>query len=480
MKIPLDRQSAKPVYLQISDRLSRLIKSGALPPGEKLPSIRCLAETTHVNKLTVIEAYGILEADGLVEARQGSGYFVNKIQTCTTKPCTFAPAQQVIIPEGSNPTFFETYYASIDAHNQPDTINFHFGVPAPADLGDLQKIARRSLSNIGDNVFNYDIPEGQLTLRKQIVQILIQRGLEVSPEQLMITNGSKQGMSLVVNHYVQPGDWVIVESPTYVGILAMLENLGARVIGIPMTGAGMNLELLSQYLHSHRPRLIYTISTLHNPTGITTNEAHRRELLNLAQQYSCPILEDNAYEGLNFEPVPPPIKALDQSNLVTYIGTFSKTLMPGLRVGYMVAPKDTHQALLERKFFSDFHTSTVTQGIVSEYLASGHYRRHLSHLKSVHLDNRNIMLKALETYFPTTCSWTVPKGGVFLWVTLPEGVPLQEICQQAAKKRVIVGNGALFFPGKQSYPAMRLSFSAPPEDIEYGIMTLGEIVKSYL
>ena len=480
MKIPLDRQSTKPVYLQISDRLGRLIKSGALPAGEKLPSIRCLAETTRVNKLTVIEAYGILEADGLVQARQGSGYFVNNLKTCSTKPCTFAPAQTVIIPEGSNPTFFETYYASIDAHNQPDMINFHFGVPSPADLGDLQKIARRSINNIGENLFNYDIPEGQLTLRKQIVQMLIQRGLEVTPEQLIITNGSKQGMSIAVNYYVQKGDWVIVESPTYVGILAMLENLGARVIGIPMTAGGMNLELLSKYLHSHRPRLIYTISTLHNPTGITTSEAHRRELLNLAAQYSCPILEDNAYEGLNFEPVPPPIKALDQNNLVTYLGTFSKTLMPGLRVGYMVVTGDHYQPLLEKKFFNDFHTSTVTQAVVSEYLASGHYRRHLSHLRTVHLDNRNTMLKALETHFPLETSWTVPKGGVFLWVTFPEGVPLQDICQKAATRRVVVGNGALFFPGQQSYPAMRLSFSAPPEDIEYGIATLGEIIKEYV
>lgn len=479
MRIPLDRTSSQPIYLQIRDRISRMISSGALSPGEKLPSIRCLAQTTKVNKLTVIEAYGILEAEGLVEAKQGSGYFVSDAQPCT-KPCTFAPDQKVIIPDANHPTFFDSYYTAIQAHSQPGIVDFSSGIPSPYGLEELQKIARRAVTKISDGLFNYDLPEGEATLRKQIAQMLLQRGLNVTPEQLIITNGSKQGLSLAVNYFVRSGDWVIVESPTYVGLLAILEKIGARVIGIPMTAGGMNLDLLEKYLHSHHPRLIYTMSTLHNPTGITTSQAHRQRLLDLAIQYQCPILEDNAYEGLHFDAVPPPIKALDQENLVVHLGTFSKTLMPGLRVGYMVVTGDPYQTLLEHKFFSDLHTSTVSQAIVSEYLASGHYRRHVSNLRSVHLHSRNVMLRALEEHFPPEASWTVPQGGLFLWITLPENLPMRDIRQQAFSQQVLISCGSLFFPGRQSYPATRACFSLEPQAIEYGIATLGKILKNHL
>lgn len=478
MKILLDRQSATPLYLQVRDRIGHLIQAEALQPGERLPSIRTLAESTGVNKLTVIEAYSVLEADGLIHARQGAGYFVNRaVTTAPNLESTFAPAQTVIIPEAPGISFFRLYTASVQAHQQ-GMIDLSCGFPHPPE--DLQRVSRRAVAQVAETLFNYGMPEGQLTLRKQIAQMLVQQGLEVSPKHLIVTNGSKQGLSLAIHYYVQPGDWVIVESPTFHGALAILESLGARVIGIPMTAEGMNLALLEQYLHSHRPKLIYTISTLHNPTGLTTSQTHRQQLLALAQQYSCPILEDNAYEGLNFEPVPPPIKAIDQQDWVTYIGTFSKTLMPGLRVGYMVVAGEHYQAILERKLLQDLHVSTVSQAIVSEYLASGHYRRHLSRLRANNLQGRNAMLQALERYFPQEVDWTVPRGGLFLWVHLPAGLPMPEICREALSQHVLVANGAAFFPDQQGYPALRLTFLHSPEKIEQGIAVLGALLKRHL
>lgn len=279
---------------------------------------------------------------------------------------------------------------------------------------------------------------------------------------------------------VRPGDWVIVESPTYHGTLAILQQLGARVIGIPMTHDGMNLDLLAQYLHSHRPRLIYTISTLHNPTGITTDLAHRQQLLDLARRYNCRILEDNAYEGLNFDPVPPPIKALDQDNLVIYAGTFTKTLMPGLRVGYVVVTGDDYGRLLERKLLHDLCVSTASQAIVSEYLATGYHRRHLAQLCARNLQGRSVMLKALEQHFPAEASWTVPNGGLFLWVKLPDGLPMQLVCSKAAAEGILVTPGSTFFPNLQGYPAMRLNFSFDAATIERGMETLGRMIKRHL
>ena len=479
VKILIERESNTPIYLQIRDRVKHLIQSGAMQPGEQLPSIRSLAETIHVNKLTVIEAYGMLEADGLIQARQGSGYFVSHVSANSPNlESTFAPAQAVVIPEQPCGTFCKLYTTLLQARQKPGVIDFGVGYPHPPE--DLARIARRAMADIGESLFNYDFPQGQHLLRKQIAQILVQLGLDASPEDLIVTTGSQQGMSMLLQHYVRPGDWVVVESPTYAGFLALLENAGARVIGIPMTAEGMNLDLLEQYLQSHRPRLIYTISTLHNPTGITTPQSHRKRLLELAEQYECPILEDNAYEGLSFEAIPPPIKALDRNGWVTYLGTFSKTLMPGLRVGYMVTNQHNRSILKDQKLLHDLSSSTVSQAIVSEYLASGHYRRHVTHLRNTYEQRRNSMLQALERYFPEEASWTVPKGGLFLWVQLPDGLSVQPVCRDAIAQNVVVADGAIFFPGQQGYPAMRLSFLHSPEDIEHGVKVLGNLLKRSL
>ncbi|MEM7713885.1 MAG: PLP-dependent aminotransferase family protein [Cyanobacteria bacterium P01_A01_bin.68] len=480
MKIPLDRKSRKPIYLQIKERISRLIKSGALQPEERLPSIRSLAENLQVNKLTILEAYSILEADGIIFARQGSGYFVNKKNMIyTNMKSKFAPAQNVIISESIGNSFFDIHMSAVQGSLKKGTINFSYGLPRPPQ--DMALIGRRTITNSVDSLFAYDIPHGQAVLCRQIAKMLVQQGLEVMPENLIITNGCQQALSLTMQYYLQKGDWVIVETPTYHGAIAILENIGARIIGIPMNSVGMNLELLERYLKSHRPKLIYTISTQHNPTGIATSQSHRQKILQLTEKYRCPILEDNAYEGLNFEPVPLPIKALDKQDLVTYTGTFSKTLIPGLRVGYMVVTGKHYQPLLERKLMHDVHTSTISQAIVSEYLASGHYRRHRKKLQAENLFSRNLMLQAMERYFPQEAKWTVPKGGLFLWVQLPDNINISEIRKQAIEENILFASGSAFFPNKQGYPAMRLSFSNTSEsEIDLGISILGKLLKKHL
>jgi DNA-binding transcriptional MocR family regulator len=344
-------------------------------------------------------------------------------------------------------------------------------------LEDLQRNARRAMNHVVDSLFNYSSPQGLEVLRQQVAQLLVQRGLAIAADDLIITSGSMQGVSLALRYFLQPGDWVIVESPTWSGTLNILETLGARVIGIPMTPQGMNLELLEQYLQSHRPKLIYTISTLHNPTGITTSLAHRRQLLALAHEYGCIIVEDNAYEGLEFEPVPAPIKAIDRQDAVIYLGSFSKTLMPGLRIGYMVVTGRYQQALIERKILDDMHTPTPSQAIVQEYLASGHFRYRLQKLRALHLQSRNIMLEAISHHFPLETTWTVPQGGVFLWVQLPPSLPLAQICQEVRQQGVLALPGNNFFPDRQGYAAMRLSFCRPIEAIQSGIAILGKQIK---
>lgn len=494
MKIPLDRQAKQPIYLQIRDRIHHLIQTGHLPPDSQLPSIRALAKTTKVNKLTVIEAYSVLEADGLVRAKQGAGYFTNTLEnesaadhnvsnrgSSSLHPpviprASFNPSQEVILPSGGTNSFPEIYYAALRSHGQPDVVDFSLGFPQPLGTEDLQRIARRAMKE-AHVFFQQGDPQGDIALRRQICQILMQQGLDVSPESLIVTSGSMQSLALLADHFISPGDRVIIEAPTYHGFISVLHQREAQIIGIPMTPEGMNLALLEQYLKSHSPKLIYTISTLQNPTGITTSVAHRRTLLALAAQYNCLVIEDNAYEPLSFDTTPPPIKAFDTTDHVIYVGTFSKSLMPGLRVGYMAVTGEHNTALTQRKLLHDFHLSNASQAIVKEYLASGHYRRRLKRIRTLHRDRRDYMLGLLAAHFPPTVTWTVPEGGTFLWIQLPDTVSVADVSTAAAAQRVLLGSGSAFFPTGQGYPALRLNFSLPPEETERGIRVLGEILQ---
>lgn len=170
---------------------------------------------------------------------------------------------------------------------------------------------------------------------------------------------------------------------------------------------------------------------------------------------------------------------MDRKGIVTYVGTFSKTLMPGLRIGYMVVPEAHYQPLVERKLLDDLHSSTISQAILSEYLASGHYRHHLARIQAHNLHSRNVLISALKKHFPPSATWTVPNGGTFLWVQLPEGLPMVEICQKALERGVFIAEGSAFFPGLQGYPALRINFSASPEAIAQGIAIVGEIIGNY-
>lgn len=468
------------MYLQIQERLQALIESGSLVAGDRLPSIRSLAKTLQVNKLTVLEAYDRLVADGSICARQGSGYFVVEAQVPDpAQPCCFAPEQAVMVCETQANRPFAVYARSIQARQQPGWVDLSCAFPKhPPE--DLARMIRR-VAGDAEAFYAYDAIGGDERLRQQVAHLLLQVGLEASPEDILIVNGAMQGLSLAIRHFLKPGDWVVVESPTFFSVLPIFEQVGCRIIGIPMDREGMNLDLLARYLESHRPRLIFTISTLHNPTGITTPETHRRQLLDLAGHYQCPILEDNAYEGLHFGSPPPPLKVLDPDGWVTYVGTFSKVLSPGLRVGYLVAPPAHRQALLEQRYLTDIHTPTITQAVVSQYLSQGHYRRHLQKVHAQLRHNRNLVLHGLERHFPDWARWTVPDGGMYLWVQLPDpwGPLMPTLIQKAEADGILILSGAGFFPDGTGYPAIRISYAnVLPERIDTALSRLGSWLKT--
>ena len=259
-------------------------------------------------------------------------------------------------------------------------------------------------------------------LRETITHILASQGLQTRPENILITAGSQQALSLVSQLLLKPGDVILVESPTYSGALDLFRALGFKVVGIPVDGQGMQVEGLEKLLQQHHPKLIYTIPNFHNPTGTCLNSARRRQLIVLADRYNIPILEDDFVGDLRYEGrTQPALKALDPGGRVIYVSTFSKMLMPGLRVGFLVAEGPIYDCLVNFKRVNDLATSTLIQRALEAYVTVGRYQAHLRRSCQIFRKRRDVMLSAIQRYLPAGVHFDPPQGGLFIWLQLPKG-----------------------------------------------------------
>jgi DNA-binding transcriptional MocR family regulator len=299
------------------------------------------------------------------------------------------------------------------------------------------------------------------------------------PDEIIITSGSMQGLSLVAQALGRRGDTVLVEQPTYMGMIHILEMQGLRPIPIPFDAEGPELDAIERALRVERPRFMYTVPTFHNPTGFNMSSTRRRDLLQLASRNHLPIVEDDIYGMLAYD-APPPLamKANDPADLVIYISSFSKVLMPGLRVGYMVAPQAFYDHLLSLKRANDLFGTTFVQHAVAEFLRQGRLRAHLKRVLPVYRSRRDALLRSLARYMPSGVTWTKPTGGYSSWVTLPEDNML-------AVYRAALGHGLAFTPGEAFLIAprtsrhLRLCFgNQPAEDIADLVAILGDLIRN--
>src|ERR1051325_854504 len=435
MRIPIDRQSAIPLYQQIETYLKQGILSGSLAADTRLPASRQLARDLGVNRITVENAYAELEIEGLVYSKMGSGTYV------------LPPDPFLTIPQDGPNTPWPLWQQSVDFQERtakiepadeifkkttrpPQPINFASGIGDahlfPAE--DFRKVLQTVMRRDGIAALDYGEPNGHGPLRETIAHILASQGVQTQAENVLITAGSQQAISLVSQLLLKPGDVILVESPTYSGALDLFRALGFKVVGIPVDGQGMQVEILEKLLQQHHPKLIYTIPNFHNPTGTCLSSLRRRQLIILADRYNVPILEDDFVGDLRYEGrTQPALKALDPGGRVIYLSTFSKILMPGLRVGFLVAEGPVYNSLVNFKRVNDLATSTLVQRALEAYVTVGRYQSHLRRSCQMFRTRRDAMLSAIQRYLPAEIHFDPPQGGLFIWLQLPEKLSSEKL-----------------------------------------------------
>jgi 2-aminoadipate transaminase len=376
---------------------------------------------------------------------------------------------------------------------QPDIISFGGGLPAPDvfPVDEFNEACDRVLRNHGAMALQYSTTEGYFPLREMIARHSARYGIKITPENVLITSGSQQALDLLGKIFIDPGDRILVESPTYLAAIQAWNAYGAEFISVPMDSDGMNTDQLEEALRAG-PKFIYVLPNFQNPTGVTLSLDRRRKLLEMADQYGVPIVEDDPYGQLRYEGDHlPSIVVLDSHyrddttpcyrGNVIYLSTFSKTLAPGIRLGWVVAPPEVISKLVQAKQGADLHTATFNQLVAFEVARGGFLDRHIHTIRDVYGKRRDLMMAAMEREFPSEVSWTHPEGGLFLWGTLPTYMDAKDLLKTCLERKVAFVPGESFHPTGGGKNTMRINFSnATHEEIEVGIQRLGTSIKEKL
>ena len=479
MRLALDPTATLPLYRQIEAHLRQDIAEGRLPPGTRLPATRALARTLGLSRLTVEAAYAELQADGLIAGRVGSGTFVSlpppgppATDGAAHRPTW--PAWQLALPRP---------LGEATVAPAPDVLRLDLGTADPRafPVAELRAHLQRVLLRDGADALTYGDSAGHPPLRQAIARLLSAQGLPARPEHVLITAGSQRALGLVTTLLAQAGDTVLVEAPTYPGALDLFRARGLRVIGVPMDGQGLRVDALAPLLALHRPRFLYTIPNFHNPTGTCLPAARRRALVALAAEQGVPLVEDDFVGDLRFDGrAQPPLKALDPAGHVLYLGTFSKMLVPGLRLGFVLADGPVVARLAELHRCEDLAVSQPLQRALEAFVTIGRYRTHLARSVRQLRPRRDALVAAVRRFLPHDVACQVPQGGLFLWLRLPPGCPTDALRPAALAAGMSYAPGPSFFPDPaDGRRHLRLCFAAhTPDELTEATRRLGRAIAS--
>lgn len=455
--IEIDPDNPVPLVTQIYDAVRAGADNGTLRAGTRLPSIRALARECKVSTLTVTNAYNRLVAEGYLEARPGSGYFLPKRAERKTA--------------SNRPSLAE---ASIDSSwllqrvFQDNAAQLPVGCGwLPNDWLDTDGI-RQALGALarkpGQAFSRYGTPYGYLPLRRQIQLMLAAHQIEASTEQIILTHGATHALDLVARCLLRPRDTVFVDDPGYCNIFPALRSLGVRLVGVPRTPDGPDVAALEALVHKHRPKVFFTSSTLQNPTGTTCTPAVAYRILRLSEQHDFYLVEDDIFGELHPKG-PQNLAGLDQLQRVIYINSFSKTISPCLRVGYLACDEDLAEKIAYLKMASGLTTSEMSEQTVQAILVEGHHRSHLARLRdklAIAQDRVcDRLLRAGLRLFHR------PESGLFVWAKLDDAADLPTLVQHAAKAGIILAPGSLFRPEQRPTPWFRFNVAYANDDALY-------------
>ncbi len=470
----LDRNSIVPLYRQLHEHLREAILAGTLPESTRLPPERTMANRLGVNRSTVVRAYRELVADGLIEQRVGSGSRVTPRQRVGQADRSPAVPWWVTLPPWRVGEF-PMVLGELAAKQEPGRISFVQGV-APDQPSPMAELAK-SFARVARDprfVLSYGDSEGYAPLREAIAARMRARGVAAADARnTIILTGSTQGIMVVAQSLAEPGDEIVVEQPSYPGALQIFQICGLRAIAVPVDDDGMRVDHVEAILRTRRPRFIYTMPSLHNPTNATMNADRRERLMTIAKRAGVPVIEDDPYGPLM--PAQTPLAALAPDHVV-YLSTFSKTIAPSLRVGWLTAPRTILERLLLRKQAHDMATSLYAQGAICDYLEHA-YDAHVTQLREELLLRRGLADAAIAKYWPSSIRISKPAGGFYLWATTPRDLRARPLLDAAERLGASFLFGEAFYAGQGGEHNFRLALTAATrEEIGEGIARIGRAV----
>lgn len=476
IQFQVDRSRKGPLYLQLKDAILLEIRRGMLRSGDRLPATRELARQLRLNRGTVSSAYDELLEEGVLVSHVGRGTFVSEETHRVLPEFSEAPLNWVEHFTGLEPPPLQDFPPA----TEPVT-PFHQNIPDPDlyPVAEFQQALNRVMADRGRELLGYSPAEGNPEFVAFLISYLERnRGIRVAPENLFVVNGSQQALDLLARAFVRSGDTVAVEDPSYAGALDSFRAHGARIVGIGIDDGGLRLDLAESVLARERPKFLYLMPTYQNPTGLSLDPERRAPLLELARRYRVPVVEDDFDGELHHDDqAHPALKAQDEAGHVIYLGTPSKMLFPGLRLGWIAAAEPVVRRLSRTKQLADISGSQVLQAAFQAFDESGALDRHKKSVRRTYRQRRDVLVAALERRLPSGCRVSHPRGGMTLMVTLPQGIRSEEVLEEAA------GQGVLFTPGpwfswSGGHDRMRICYgSVPTEAIEPGVKRLAEAVR---
>jgi DNA-binding transcriptional MocR family regulator len=467
-------------YEALAEEIAQSIRTGVLKLGDRLPSVRQASTSRGVSPSTVFEAYYLLEARGLIRARERSGYYV--IAGAKTLP----PEPDVSSDPGGELTSVDVsslVFDILESAKARDVVPFGSAFPSPLlfPLPRLAKAMASTIQNMDPWSTVDDLTPGNANLRRQIALRYLADGLQVHTDEIIITNGALEALNLCLLAVARPGDSVIVESPTFYAALQALERLGLKAIEVPThPREGIDLEALALALERHRPRACWLMPNFQNPLGSTMADEKKHALVELLASRDVPLIEDDVYGELYFgSKRPSPVKAFDTRGLVMHCSSFSKCLAPGYRIGWAAAGRYT-QAVARNKLTTTLSASAPAQAAIAEYLSKGGYDKHLRQLRHALSVQQNAMMQAVVRHFPSGTKATRPNGGYFLWIELPDNANALTIHRQALSLGISLAPGPMFSAHRGFTNCLRLNYGHPWDArAEAALATLGRLASAY-